>query len=170
MPAVRPGFLSTTPTKTFGLGSSDSASLRLAFPKSPIFNELNDQAIRDSFDLPPELQNGQINDGGYAWGLVDRNYQQTPKFDNVPVGGGGLPASPYGPNIASPDPSDPSNPLTIPASGVEATELARSKSNGAYQGNNLTPPSKTTAGIAPRRLGQYLPLGVGSGNTFINRT
>ena len=161
--------MSDTPVHSFGAGRADSASLRLAFPLSPLFTDYRDQQIRETFDRPPEVLGAdgqrQLNDGGYAYGIADRDYQQSPDLATVPVGGGGLPGSPFGPNIAA----FSHNPADIPASGVEATERVRSRSNGAFIGNSLISPIQTARGIAPRRLGTNLANGVGSGNSFIVR-
>ncbi len=171
MPTVRPGYLTQTPVTTFGLGRSDSASLRAAYPTAPQYTDYTDAAVRTAFSRPPELTGDGIDavlsDGGYAYGSVPRNYRDAPNLAEVVVGGGGKPGSPYGPNIATP--ADGHNPASIPASGVEATERARSHSPGAFVGggaDNIVSPSTTTRGIVPRTLGQNLINGVGSGNSY----
>jgi hypothetical protein len=166
MPRVRPGYLTEVPATNFGLGSSDSQASKLVFSVSPIYNgELSDAKVRETFFAPAELEGTEINDGGYAFGLVDIKYTGTPNFDEVVVGGEGKPATPFAPNIASPE--EPFNPRTIPAEGREATIRVRSRSRGAFIGNGLVSPHTTrTTTPAP---GETLGPGNGSGNTFINR-
>jgi hypothetical protein len=130
---------------------------------------MNDEAIKASFFTPPETTGARgarvMNDGGYMFGLVDRDYQRTPNFADVVVGGGGLPASPYGPNIATP--SDGHNPSSIPAEGVAATDEVRSRSGGAFTGNSLVSPHQTRFIAGPP--GTTQAPGNGSGNTFVVR-
>lgn len=166
MPKIRPGYLTEVPASSFGLGSSDSQAANIVFATSPIYDgTLSDQKVKDSFYKPAELEGDFINDGGYAFGLIDRKYSGTPNFDEVEVGGGGKPATPFAPNIASPQ--VPFDPRTIPEAGREATIRVKSRSRGAFLGNGLVSPN-TTKYIAPEP-GDTLGLGNGSGNTFINR-
>lgn len=166
MPEVRPGILTeTTPTIT-GLGSSDTAALQACFPLDPKFNDLNDEAVRNSYLNPAELRDGEINDGGYMFGSQAVDYRDSPNLEDVEVGGGGKPGSPYGPNVATP--RDGHNPASIPEEGVAATERIRSRSEGYGVGDGTTSPSRTVPGR--RLIGQNLPLGNGSGNSFFNRT
>ena len=165
MPTIRPGFVVEVPVRTFGLGSSSSAAKRLAYTTSPIFNGTlsSDNAVRQTFFQPRELVNGQLNDGGYAYGLVDRYYQQTPDLNTVVVGGGGKPGSPYAPNLGVPGEGNGHNPAAIPDDGAQLTNDLRSRSQGAFIGNGLVSPNTTVAAIIdPSQRG----LGVGSGNSF----
>jgi hypothetical protein len=166
MPRIKPGYLAEVPATTHGLGSSDTTASKIVFAQSPFYNgELTDQAIKDSFYHPAELEGDFINDGGYQFGLVDRKYSGTPNFDEVEVGGGGKPATPFAPNIANP--VVPFDPKTIPAEGREATLRHKSISRGAFIGNGLVSPH-TTKYVAPPP-GETNGPGNGSGNTFINR-
>lgn len=162
MPSIKPGFLADAPVTSFGLGKSDTISRKLAFPVSPYFSgELTNEVIKKSFFQPRELVDGKLSDGGYAFGTVDRFYQGTPNLEEAPVGGGGLPASPYGPNVAAPTRGH--EPSSIPAEGVEATNRIRSRSNGAWIGNSLHSPHLSTPTIVDPTQRR---LGVGSGNSF----
>jgi hypothetical protein len=166
MPTVRPGFLADVPATSFGLGSSDTRANRIVFSASPYYNgELTDEKIRQTFFNPAELEGDFINDGGYAFGLVDRKYSGTPNFDEVEVGGGGKPATPFAPNIANP--AIPFDPRSIPEQGREATIILKSRTRGAFMGNGLVSPH-TTKYVA-QEPGETLGLGNGSGNAFINR-
>lgn len=166
MPRIKPGYLGEVPATTFGAGSADTTAAKIVFAGSPLYNgELSDEAIKNSFYNPPELEGDFINDGGYMFGLVDRKYSGTPNFDEVEVGGGGKPATPFAPNIANP--VVPFDPRTIPDAGREATIRIKSRSRGAFLGNGLVSPH-TTKYVSPPP-GETNGSGNGSGNTFINR-
>jgi hypothetical protein len=106
------------------------------------------------------LEDGRVNDGpnGFFNGNASLKFYDAPNLAEVQVGGGGLPGSPYGPNIASPGAGNGLNYSAIPAAGVEATnravggvvvgEVGLKNTGGAFGiGNGLTSPSKTTRAI-----------------------
>lgn len=166
MAAVRPGYLAEVPATNFGFGKSSTAQLKGAYTTSPLYTTFKDNEIRNSFNRPPEVSgpDGErvLSDSGYAFGSVERDYQSSPNLEEVVIGGGGLPGSPWGPNVASPGEGNGHNYAAIPDSGV----VTRPISEGAFVGNGLVSPKTTSRGIAPRLLGQTLQNGVGSGNTF----
>lgn len=136
------------PTSTQGNGSSDTETHQKAFPLSPFYNgELNDQGVKAQFnDIVLAANNdGVTNDGGHTFGEISLNYAGAPNFDEVEVGGGGLPGSPYAPNIASP--TDGVNPQSIPESGVEATQKAKGQGD-PFPGDALASPSNTSKVIS----------------------
>jgi hypothetical protein len=156
------------PSTTFEHGKSDTASLKAAFPNSPTYT-MNDEAIYQSFINPPELQNGILNDGGYAFpGGVNRNYaggtpgsEGAPNLAEVPVGGGGLPGLPYAPTIASAAESDPFNATTIPEVSTEIMNKVKG-SGGFGVGDGIASPNVVAGRIVAGRrlsLGQNLPMG-----------
>ena len=137
------------PVRVRGNGSSDTANLRALYPGSPVYRgELTDEIATANFMT--EVLSGEINDGGHTFGTVDIDYRGAPNLADVEVGGGGLPGSPYGPNIATPP--EGQNPADIPSAGVEATERARG-SGGAFVGNGLASPSDTSAVISRQTIG-----------------
>jgi hypothetical protein len=143
------------PARTFGRGSSDSIAARSCFPNSPIYTMSDDQ-VRRQYESPPELVDGRLNDGGHTFGSVSRYYADAPDITRTPTGGGGLPGTPYSPNIASP--TESFNPSTIPDTGAEAA--AKQKGGGGYGvGDGLASPSATTPRMFPRRIGESLTLG-----------
>lgn len=141
------------PARTFGMGSSSTADLSAIYSGSPVNDgSYSDQIVEDLFQ---ELNEAPvISDGGHTFGTVNRDYQDSPNLADVEVGGGGKPGSPYGPNIAV-NPNDPHNPAGIPEAGVEATEHSRG-SGGAFVGNGLESPSRTSAKIGARRIGDLI--------------
>lgn len=142
-----------SPVRTFGLGTSSTADLAIIYSGSPVNDgSLNDAIVEEFFQ---ELNQAPvISDGGHTFGTVNRDYQDSPNLADVEVGGGGKPGSPFGPNIAV-APTDPHNPAGIPEAGVEATENSRG-SGGAFVGNGLESPSRTSAKIGARRIGDLI--------------
>lgn len=141
------------PVRTFGLGSSSTADLAIIYSGSPVNNgTLSDRIVEEMFE---ELNQAPvISDGGHTFGTINRDYQDAPNLEDVEVGGGGKPGSPYGPNIAV-APTDPHNPAGIPEAGVQATQNARG-GGGAFNGNGLESPHRTSAKIGTRRIGDLI--------------
>jgi len=148
------------PATTFENGRSDSASLRTSFASSPVYDGSysTDEQVRHAFEAPEELRDGVLYDGGYAFNSVNRYYQDAPDLSTVELGGGGLPGSPYAPNIVSPGEGHGDDASAIPATGVAATEANRG-AGGAWAGNGLTSPNTTARQLFPRRIGDSLTLG-----------
>lgn len=141
-------WLVETPVTTRANGSSDYEGRVQCYPNSPFYNgELNDEGLREQFiEL---VQSPTVNDGGHTFGEVDRDYGAAPNFDDVVTGGGGLPGTPFAPNIASP--TVPHDPSTIPSAGAEVTERARG--NGGHGiGDGLTSPLKTSKNISAQTV------------------
>lgn len=137
------------PVRVRGNGSSDTANLQVLYPGSPVYQgEMTDETVTAAY--MDQILSGEINDGGHTFGTVDIDYREAPNLAEVEVGGGGLPGSPYGPNIATPP--EGQNPADIPAAGVAATERARG-SGGAFVGNGLASPSDTSAVISRQTIG-----------------
>jgi len=142
----------TAPVRTRGNGSADTANLQKIFPGSPIHSgELTDEVIRKQGQ--ELLVDGIVNDGGHTFGEFDRDYPDAPNLADVEVGGGGLPGSPFAPNIATPPKG--MNPADIPAEGVQATENARG-SGSPFPGDALASPSKTTKNTAAQKIGSLM--------------
>ena len=141
------------PVRRYGLGSSSTSDLTIIYSGSPINDgSLSDEIVEEFFQ---ELNQAPvISDGGHTFGTINRDYQDSPNLADVEVGGGGKPGSPFGPNIAV-APTDPHNPAGIPEAGVEATENSRG-SGGAFVGNGLESPSRTSAKIGARRIGDLI--------------
>ncbi len=165
MPAIRPGFVVEVPITSFGLGRSNTGAKRLAYTTSPLYDGSysSDATVRSTFVTPRELVGTRLNDGGYAFGLVERYYKDTPDLATVVIGGGGRPGSPFAPNLGVPGEANGHNPAAIPASGVEVTQQERSASPGAFIGNGLVSPNTTVGAIVDST---QRGLGIGSGNSF----
>jgi hypothetical protein len=146
----------TVPTTEQANGSSGTTIHQKAFPASPIHSgELTAESLKAKYI---ELVQGPVvNDGGHTFGEIGRDYGDAPNLDDVEVGGGGLPGSPYAPNIASP--SDGVNPRSIPESGVEVTAAAKGSGdpfNAPAIGTNaggLPNPQASSANVSRVTLG-----------------
>lgn len=148
MPTHSQLIVQVTPTAR-GMGRSDSANLQKTFPASPISSgELTDAKIIE--DGKKQLIDGEVNDGGHTFGTFNRDYIDAPNLEDVEVGGGGLPGSPYAPNIASP--GEGMNPSSIPAIGVEATENAKG-AGSPFPGDGFQSPKVSTANISKQTIG-----------------
>lgn len=130
------------------MGSSDSTSIKEAFPASPIHSgEMTVDSIRAQFQ--DEVIDGTVNDAGHTFGTVSRDYSGAPDLNQVETGAGGLPASPYVPNPVSPGPGSINatdqgeapagfgeNPSNVPGSGV-GSQLQPKNSSEAQSGGTL---------------------------------
>ena len=91
------------PVTVRNMGASDTATLKSAFPASPIhMGEMTVDSIRKQFQ--ETVIDGVVNDGGHTFGEFSLDYTDSPDLNEVETGGGGLPATPYVPNPTSPGP------------------------------------------------------------------
>lgn len=135
----------TEPATTVqGLGTTSTADLKLVYPGSPLYDGTYTPdklvSIFEALVLAPT-----VNDGGIMFGVFHRDFSESPDLSTVATGGGGLPGSPYAPNIASPGPGV--NPRNIPAAGVQATAEQKG-SGGTFNGDGLQSPSDSSGKIA----------------------
>ncbi len=94
------------------MGRSASNDLATSFPASPIHRgELTDEIVRAHYQ--EIVMDNVINDEGHTFGTYDTSYTDAPNLADVETGGGGLPASPYVPNVTSPGPGS-LNPADMP--------------------------------------------------------
>ena len=137
------------PVRVAGNGSSDTATLQEMFPGSPVYQGTltDDVATAQYMD---QILSGEIDDGGHTFGVVDIDYTGAPNLAEVETGGGGLPGTPYGPNIASPPVGQ--NPADIPAAGADAAERAQG-SGGAFGGDGRRSPNDSSAVISQQKIG-----------------
>ena len=118
------------PVTSRNMGSSDTATLKSAFPASPIHQgEITADSIRKQFQ--EEVIDGVVNDGGHTFGEFSLDYSDSPDLNEVETGGGGLPASPYVPNPTSPGPGS--------ANAADQAE--------APEGFGQTPPAQWGSGV-----------------------
>lgn len=142
------------PSQQFGLGTSDAATLALAYPKSPL-NQLGADADEV---LAGEFLKRVLGEGGYAPEFdavffpegVDHNYGNAPNLDEVEVGGGGKPGSPYAPNIAAP--AVGVDPASVPEIGVEITNRQKGAGSPFPARPTTNKPDKSSKLISSQTL------------------
>lgn len=133
------------------LGNRDDASLQAAYPGSPIYaEELTDDERRAAFQAL--CLEGQINDQGHTFGTFSVDFSDAPDLSEVKTGGGGLPASPYSPNVTSPGPGSTSpEDMPAPPEGFNQTP-----SDTPFVGvGALESPKATSEKHARHTLGDY---------------
>ena len=141
------------------LGARDDATLKAAFAGSPMYAEELTDDERKAYFQENCLQ-GKINDGGHTFGTFDVDFSEAPDLSEVKTGGGGLPASPYSPNVTSPGPGSTS-PEDMPKA---PDDYNSTPSDTPFVGTGaLTSPKQTSETQARHTLGDYqLGKSVGS--------
>ena len=112
---------------------------------------LKDDEIREQFqDL---VLDGVVNDAGHTFGEFNRDYTGAPDYGDVATGGGGLPASAYVPNPASPG-AGSVNPADQPSPpdgfGQDPSDVP-----GVGVGSQLSP-ADSSAAQSKHTLGEYI--------------
>ena len=83
-------------------GTRNDTNLRSSFPDSPIFKqELTDRERKETHQ---DLCRDGVVLNGNGISSFNRDYVDAPNLEDVQTGGGGLPATPYVPNLTSPGP------------------------------------------------------------------
>ena len=138
-------------------GTSNTSNLQKAFPEAPQYNDYKDQ---DALELYEEL----LNSDGVTYNGVTNysmNYENgAPNLENVETGGGGLPATPFSPNVTSPGPGDHSA-SSQPEFTGETKNIDAVNNFGTGVGG-LVSPAVTAKNISKTKLGQYI-----SGRSFL---
>jgi hypothetical protein len=142
-------------------GARNQSNLQSMFPNSPIYNgDMSDAERKKSFQ--GLALDGNVNDavevagklvqGGQGNGInsYEREYSQAPDLSSVVTGGGGLPASPYMPNLTSPGPGS----LNAADQPVYTGELpdAENRSNFGSGLGGLVQPSETSNNISKQNV------------------
>ena len=138
-------------------GTRSELNMRAAYPNSPIYsNDLSDKERRDLFNA--ESLNGTVV-GGHGLNSYSLDYKGTtqnpvPNLENVETGGGGLPASPYIPNLTSPGPGS-INASDQPEFNGTLPDPETNVEFGSGLGG-LVSPVETSERIAEQSLGSYI--------------
>ena len=156
------------------LGNRNHSRIRAAFPNSPLpigKNVYNEEYLKNLAEAVlkgnggdgetfagASVSGGVVNDSGYMFGSFDLNYSESPDLDTVVTGGGGLPASPYVPNLAS---AEGANPASQPEYLGDLP--LRSNNFGSGPGGDVSP-SLTSKAISAQKIGD-LVLGPVSGQS-----
>lgn len=134
-------------------GARKDVNLKSSFPDSPIHKgELTDEERRKIYQ---ELVLDGTVVGGHGVNSFNRDYEGAPNLNDVETGGGGLPSSPYTPNLTSPGPGSVNAADQLEFNG----ELPDAESNvefGSGRGG-LVSPSETSAELSKQgTLGTYI--------------
>ena len=136
------------PDKQFGASSYSNA--KKIFPASPVHNnEVTDEERREWFEQ--NVLNGTVV-GGNGLNSFDLDFSDAPDLETVETGGGGLPATPYTPNVTSPGPGS-FNATDMPA--YEGTFPGNTAQTSAEFGTGLggtVSPSKTAKEISKQTV------------------
>jgi hypothetical protein len=139
-----------------GPGASDTANLQSMFSEAPGLS-LDAQTYKES--ALKLLQDGAVEENLQV-GSYSRDFSGAPNYNDVPVGAGGLPASPWTPNPVSPgegsvNPSDmaaaPEGYGTVATNGSHAgasTVVTADGRNPAVSSTNMS------ERVTPSNLGQ----------------
>jgi len=141
--------VTTQPTEnaTVAGSKSNQAAMKKLFAKSPLHDGSYTPEIVKA-KAQELLLDSKVNDGGHTFGEFNRDYTDAPNLEDVQTGGGGLPATPYVPNPASP--GEGVNADNIPDSGYERqpTDLWGSGVNPSQRN-----PSAESAKISAQKIG-----------------
>jgi len=148
------------PESTKGAGARSTKSLNAAFA-GPI-NRAEEQfasidALREHYEKLALRDNAELQ-GAVAsyYGITgySPDYTDAPVLSTVESGPGGLPGSPYFPNVASPGEGNVDNPTAMPEP-PEASNVA-TPNGAAYSGAPITAndPKSTSEALAGTKVGQ----------------
>ena len=132
-------------------GRHDSKHMSAIYAKSPIHSsEMTAESIKELYQKL--ALDGEVNDAGHTFGILNRDYTDAPDYGDVETGGGGLPASAWVPNPASPGPGS-QNPADQPAP-PEGYGSKAGDTWGTGVGSQLSP-KKSSESVSAQKLGDY---------------
>ena len=142
------------PSSNKQLGSRKENNIKSAFSSSPIFlQEISDEERRESFN---ELVVDGLVLNGHGVNSFSRDYKDAPDLNNVETGGGGKPASPYMPNLASPGPGS-INPADQPVyNGDIPDPQTKQTAFGTGLGGTVNPAETSELMKEVGSLGEYI--------------
>jgi len=132
------------PDKQFG--ASIYANAKKIFPASPVHNqEISNEERKQYFE--DNVLNGTIV-GGNGLNNFDLDFNEAPDLAEVKTGGGGLPSTPYTPNLASPGPGS-INAADMPVyEGTFPGNTAQTSAEFGVGLGGVVSPSKTSKEIS----------------------
>lgn len=158
MSTIKQNLVEPTQIKTPGSGVANIGNLKKAFPNTPQYNDYKDIAVKKLYE---DLLNNASSDAGdidayYGLSGFSLNYNENnpPKLEDVETGGGGLPATPFSPNITSPGPGS-TNASAQPEYTGEVKNVESISNFGSGLGG-LVSPSETSINMSDTKLGSYL--------------
>ena len=153
MPEQRQTIVKPAASPNKSNGARKDVNIRASFPDSPIFKgELTDEERKKAYQ---ELALDGDVIGGLGVNSYNRDFKDSPDLSEVETGGGGKPASPYVPNLASPGPGS-INPADLPEYNGELPDPEFNVEFGSGKGG-LVSPSETASEISKQgTLGTYI--------------
>jgi len=140
------------------MGASNLENARKAFPASPIHKgELTDSERKVIYT---KLALDGVVTSGNGFNTFNRDFVDSPDLKSVKTGGGGLPATPYMPNVTSPGPGS-MNAADQPVFGGDLPDPATRLNWGAGLGNTASPQATTQEIVDNAKLGAFI-----SGRSF----
>ena len=140
------------PVTERGIGKAATNDLKGIFSTSPMYlDEMLPDDVKQQFQ--DEVLDAVVNDAGHTFGTFDTNYVDAPDLSTVETGGGGLPASPWVPNPASPG-AGSVNPTDQPEPPDGYGQVPGSQW-GSGVGSELQP-STSAERISSQVLGDYV--------------
>ncbi len=127
-------------------GNRNNETLQEAFPESPVYSPGGNEAIKQEFEKL--VTQGEVLNGfGFVEGF-NRDFVDAPNVEDIEKDEADNPvASPYAPNIASPD-----------STGDQADIVVPNKGTGSpFPGDGLQNPKRTSENIS--RRGREMTLG-----------
>ena len=137
-------------------GNRNNETLQNAFELSPIYEPNADDVTKTQFkDLVQDgaLDGTGLKGSGFGLSRFSRDFEDAPDIEGIVKDKDGKElASPYAPNVASPNAAGDIENIVLPTKGA----------GGSFQGDGLKNPKATTATIRNLTIGSY---GIGtSGN------
>lgn len=136
-------------------GNRNDATLKEAFGSSPIYSPGADNTVKKQFENLV-MQGVLVGEGrkgsGFGFSIFNRDFVDAPEVEGVEKDNSGAAvASPYVPNVASPNSSGQ----------VEKVVVPNRPAGGDFVGDSLRDPKSTSADISNVKIGSY-GLGVSS--------
>jgi hypothetical protein len=155
MADVNQTVVEASPPVEGGPGSTrNEANLVKAFPNSPIYSgELDDTERKEVYQT--SLDGIVLN--GLGISSFNLDFSEAPNIEDVETGGGGLPGTPYIPNLNSADGASPAGlpPYDGTLGSVEDKAAASGRQYGSGLGGLVSP--KTTAEeISTQKIGDLI--------------
>ena len=153
MSSLKQNLVEYSNTVSKSKGTSNSSNLKKAFPSSPIYaGEISDLERLNFYQEEVMDKEGLTANGVSNFSM---NYNNgAPNLEDVETGGGGLPSSPYTPNVTSPGVGSTSA-ATQPAFDGDIKSVEYISNFGTGLGGTISP-QKTTKNISSLKIGQYI--------------
>lgn len=130
---------------------ANRSALKQMFSSAPYFNDYTKENVKKLAQAL--LLDGEVNDQGHTFGTFNRDYDKNnpPNYADVETGGGGLPASAWVPNPASPV-DGPNNVSSIPEApeGYGTTPADNWGTGGSVVDRS---PHASSAAISSQKIG-----------------